>query len=163
MYHPEVDVQEVRFFSSLCVHGTQHDIHRDEDKSQDVPPIPPELNQKRCVWGYELNDELFESFEKENPEWKTLEWPPPEWSSTSRRIAWMRQLSEDIGIQHQLKLWIIGGKHEDRYIAYWTKHPSVRTYTKATVPCEELLEGMKERLRFDRREQWIEIPSSKKP
>ncbi|KAK7051338.1 hypothetical protein VNI00_004838 [Paramarasmius palmivorus] len=123
---------------------------RDEDKCQDYPQVPPELSAKRCAWGYEINDENFLAYETEYPE-STVS-PLPD---TTRRIALIRQISQELGIQHEPKTAVLYGKDDDRYFVYWAHNPSYATLMKPTVPCEELLEKFRETMRFKVKEQWF--------
>ncbi|KAK7051339.1 hypothetical protein VNI00_004839 [Paramarasmius palmivorus] len=122
---------------------------KDKDRCQDSPEVPPELSDKRCVWGYEINDENFLAYEKEYPESTESHLV-----DTARRVTLLERIAEELGIQHEVQTAMLYRNGIDRYFGYWVHYPNY-TGVKPTVPCEELLRKLRETMRFKVKEEWF--------
>ncbi|EEB92012.1 hypothetical protein MPER_09538 [Moniliophthora perniciosa FA553] len=123
----------------------------------EAPPVPEELRQKVCIWGYELSDENFSAYESENFGPADFKYGP-----TGRRYSLMLDLTDQLGIRREPELSIFGDRYmhtrnlSKKDFIYWViYYPGVEQELR--VPTEEQRKALRERLKIERKEEWISI------
>ncbi|KAK7015198.1 hypothetical protein VNI00_019148 [Paramarasmius palmivorus] len=117
---------------------------------QPAPPIPDQLSDKFCVWGYHLTDELFHAYEQSLPPSSSHK------RDLASRYRAVREMSEKLGMRPEVDF--VTGDTPDQSYMIWSRHFPTIGIPASAVPCAEKMEKLKRELKFEVDARWYLHP-----
>ncbi|KAK7015201.1 hypothetical protein VNI00_019151 [Paramarasmius palmivorus] len=116
-------------------------------ETQPAPPIPDQLSDKFCIWGYHLTDELFYAYEQSLP---------PHKGDLASRYKAVLETCERLGMIPRVNF--VTGDTPDQSYMIWSRHFPTTGIPASAVPCAEKMEELRKELKFEVDARWYLHP-----